>query len=632
MNFENPINTRQAFRHLHAEIKQLVHHIQIRGAMRIKPYAMVGKAPASGKSIANLAHYLALRELDLRPLQEKLSEAGLSSLSSIEPHVFASLKSVLHMLSRALGISTDISSDQLFPDFRESSEILMKNIDTVLGDSHHQRTTRIMVTMPAEAADDIAVVRNLIQEGMDIARINCAHDNAATWRRIITNVRQAADEIQSPCRIMMDLAGHKIRTGPITDDSQALNIKIKKNARGKSSGTIRFRIIPDEKRDDAMAAEKPEKTFLFPVPSAVYTNLADGDRFSIIDARGKQRYITIVAQSDDQPVTGYCDKTIHLVTGLQVIWQQRDNAGYKDQHAFKFVNLNPVARKMRLFAGDNLYLHKQQIPGFIEQSPSDGRSNTHAHISCSSAGMIDLLDLGARVWIDDGKISAYVSEKAADHVVLRISRTMPKGTKLKSGMGLNFPETTLNLPALTEKDQSDLDFICENADMIGFSFVETADGLHALADELLKRNASTMPIIAKIETARAVKNLPDILFAGLSRNPVGIMIARGDLAVELGNVRMAEIQEEILWLCEAAHVPVIWATQVLESIAKYGVRSRPEFTDAAMSARAECVMLNKGPYIVDAVRSLNAVLKCMQQHQHKKHALLRAMHWQTGSI
>lgn len=632
MNFENPISTRQAFRHLHAEIRQLVHHIQAGGAIRIKPAATAGKAPASGKSIANLAHYLALRELDLRPLQEKLSEAGLSSLSSIESHVFASLKSVLHMLSRALGISTDISSDCLFPDFRESVETLEKNTTMVLGQPHHRRTTRIMVTMPTEAADDYAFVYNLIKEGMDIARINCAHDNADTWRRMIDNIRQAAAESQFPCRIMMDLAGHKIRTGPIADDSQALNIKIKKNSRGKPSSTITFRIIPDEKRDDAMAAGKPGKVFLFPVPNAVYTNLIAGDRFSIIDARGKQRYITIAAQSSDQPVTGYCDKTIHLVTGLQVTWQRRDNASYKDQHAFKFVNLNPVVRKIRLFAGDNLCLHKQQIPGFIEQSPADGRSSTYAHISCSSASMIDLLDLGARVWIDDGKISAYISEKNADHVVLRISRTTSKGAKLKSGMGLNFPETTLNLPVLTEKDQSDLDFICENADMVGFSFVETADGLHALADELLKRNASTMPIIAKIETARAVKNLPDILFAGLSRNPVGIMIARGDLAVELGNVRMAEIQEEILWLCEAAHVPVIWATQVLESIAKYGVRSRPEFTDAAMSARAECVMLNKGPYIIDAVRSLNAVLKCMQQHQHKKHALLRAMHWQAGNI
>ncbi|HQU61781.1 MAG TPA: pyruvate kinase [Nitrosomonas sp.] len=631
MNFENPISTRQAFRHLHAEIKQLVHHIQARGAMRFKPPALAGKTPASSKSIANLAHYLALRELDLRPLQEQLSEAGLSSLSSIEPHVFASLKSVLHMLSRALGIATDINSDCLFPDFRESIETLEKNTTTVLGQSHHQRSTRIMVTMPVEAADDYAFVHNLIQEGMDIARINCAHDDTATWRRMIDNIRRAAAENQVACRIMMDLAGHKIRTGPVTDDAQALNIKIKKHARGKASSTIAFKIISDEKRDAVIAAGKPGKTFLFPAPNAVYTNLAAGDRFSIIDTRGKQRYITIAAQADNQPVTGYCDKTIHLVTGLQVIWQRRDKAGYSDQHAFKFVNLNPVMRKIRLFAGDNLSLHKQQIPGYVEQSVSDSGSNTHAHISCSSASMIDLLDLGARVWIDDGKISAYVSEKAADHVVLRISRTTPKGSKLKSGMGLNFPETTLNLPALTEKDQSDLDFICENADMVGFSFVETADGLHALANELLKRNASTLPIIAKIETARAVKNLPDILSAGLSRNPVGIMIARGDLAVELGNVRMAEIQEEILWLCEAAHVPVIWATQVLESIAKYGVRSRPEFTDAAMSARAECVMLNKGPYIVDAVRSLNAVLKCMQQHQHKKHAWLRAMHWQAGS-
>ena len=105
------------------------------------------------------------------------------------------------------------------------------------------------------------------------------------------------------------------------------------------------------------------------------------------------------------------------------------------------------------------------------------------------------------------------------------------------------------------------------------------------------------------------------------------MIARGDLAVELGSVRMAEIQEEMLWLCEAAHVPVIWATQVLESIAKHGVRSRPEFTDAAMGIRAECVMLNKGPYILDAVRSLDAVLKRMQAHQRKKISRLRALHW-----
>jgi hypothetical protein len=76
------------------------------------------------------------------------------------------------------------------------------------------------------------------------------------------------------------------------------------------------------------------------------------------------------------------------------------------------------------------------------------------------------------------------------------------------------------------------------------------------------------------------------------------------LAVECGFERLAEVQEEILWICEAAHVPVIWATQVLETLAKEGMASRAEITDAAMGHRAECVMLNKGPHVLSAVRGL----------------------------
>jgi pyruvate kinase len=92
--------------------------------------------------------------------------------------------------------------------------------------------------------------------------------------------------------------------------------------------------------------------------------------------------------------------------------------------------------------------------------------------------------------------------------------------------------------------------------------------MECLMSELAKRNVPEMPIIAKIETNRAIKNLPDIILGTIGRHNLGIMIARGDLAVELGSARLAEIQEELLWLCEAAHVSVIWATQVLESIAK----------------------------------------------------------------
>jgi pyruvate kinase len=88
---------------------------------------------------------------------------------------------------------------------------------------------------------------------------------------------------------------------------------------------------------------------------------------------------------------------------------------------------------------------------------------------------------------------------------------------------------------------------------------------------------------------------------------------------------MAEVQEEILWMCEAAHVPVIWATQVLEQLTKKGVYARAEITDAAMSERAECVMLNKGPYVVHAVRTLDDILRRMEAHQEKKRSMMRPL-------
>ncbi|HEX7240646.1 MAG TPA: pyruvate kinase, partial [Longimicrobiaceae bacterium] len=102
----------------------------------------------------------------------------------------------------------------------------------------------------------------------------------------------------------------------------------------------------------------------------------------------------------------------------------------------------------------------------------------------------------------------------------------------------------------------------------------------------------------------------------------GVRIARGDLAVEVGFERLAEVQEEILWMCEAAHVPVVWATQVLEQLTRKGAPSRAEVSDAALGERAECVMLNKGPYLADAVRALDDILSRMHRHQEKKRPLL----------
>lgn len=149
--------------------------------------------------------------------------------------------------------------------------------------------------------------------------------------------------------------------------------------------------------------------------------------------------------------------------------------------------------------------------------------------------------------------------------------------------------------------------------------------MRRLRAELAARGADALAIMLKIETRRGFEHLPELLFAAMGAHAAGVMIARGDLAVECGFERMAEVQEEILWACEAAHMPVVWATQVLESLAKRGLASRAEITDAAMGERAECVMLNKGAHILEAMRTLDDVLRRMQSHQAKKRPLMRAL-------
>lgn len=196
------------------------------------------------------------------------------------------------------------------------------------------------------------------------------------------------------------------------------------------------------------------------------------------------------------------------------------------------------------------------------------------------------------------------------------------GSRLRGNRSINFPQSNLLARGLSKTDERDLDFVARHANAVGMSFVREPAEVVALQKELNKFPDRGLGIILKIETKMAFRNLPRILLAAMRHYPAGIMIARGDLAVECGWVQLAVIQEEILWLCEAAHMPVIWATQVLEDEAKKGLPTRAEISDAAMSQRADCVMLNKGPFILAAIRMLDDILRRMQKHQRKKKARL----------
>jgi pyruvate kinase len=208
---------------------------------------------------------------------------------------------------------------------------------------------------------------------------------------------------------------------------------------------------------------------------------------------------------------------------------------------------------------------------------------------------------------------------------IEITRAKPTGSRLRGNCGINFPTSRAHLPGLSLTDKTNLDFAIGRVDAVGLSFVRKPEDIIQL-QEYLAKNADEQPgVVIKIETEDAFKSLPHLLLTSMRSYPAAIMIARGDLAIECGWERLAELQEEILWLCEAAHLPVIWATDVLDKGSKSGQPSRAEITDAAMSQRADCVMLNKGPHILATIRMLDNILRRMQGHQYKKTARLRKL-------
>ena len=211
-------------------------------------------------------------------------------------------------------------------------------------------------------------------------------------------------------------------------------------------------------------------------------------------------------------------------------------------------------------------------------------------------------------------------------LTIPIDHAADSRSKLRADKGMEVANTRLPIPALTTKDVADLSVVAELADLVEMSFVREPSDVEQLLDEMGRLGAEHLGIVLKIETRKGFEHLPQLLLTVMRHPRAGVTIARGDLAVECGYDRLAELQEEILCQCESARLPTIWATQVLEQLDKTGKPSRAEISDAAMSERAECVMLNKGPYIDDAVVALDDILRRMAGHLHKRSGLLRTLH------
>ena len=446
----------------------------------------------------NFLRYLKFRTYDLTEIQSDLTALGISSLSHAERHVLANIENILYLLSTHIKVAFTgkYQFGQHPINYKESAECLRENTLRLFG--NHINKQGVMVTLPSEGAD-VDFLSSLLEAGMNIARINCSHDNLEVWRNMIFNLQRAIEITKLQCSVYMDLSGPKIRTTNI----YGKNISKKKN------------------------------------------------------------YVRV-----------YMDDVILVVNTAE---ESHKNRNFK------------------------------------------------AVVTCTIPSVIDDAQAGQSILFDDGKIEGIIEKKTENTLRVRIVNTNPKGGKLKNEKGINLPETHLSLPSLTEEDINNLDFICAHADIVGFSFVRKAEDVEQLQNELKKRKRSDIGMVLKIENREAFENSPSLILKAMESPNIGIMTARGDLAVELGVERLSEVQEEIMWLCESALIPNIWATQVLESLAKKGIASRAEITDAAMSVRTECIMLNKGPYIVKALKTLKAILNLMEKHQSKKQGTLRSL-------
>jgi len=570
--------------------------------------------PQSRRSVQNLLDYLALRRHDLRDLQSRLAALGLSSLGRSESSTLAGLEAVIAILESLAGEQRSDTSAHAasVATFKTGPATLSKNADDLLGPVPKGRAVRVMVTMPSEAAQSYELVKGLVEAGMDVMRVNCAHDTEHEWECMIAHMRRANQESGRHCKAQMDLAGPKLRTGPIHRGYHVVRWRIGKDARGAVVTPARIALV-SKRAGTESPSSPPSADVVLPVPETLVRAARLGDTFRIKDSRGKTRQLTVINKADHSCLCT-CEQGAWVLSRAELSLMR---AG-KEIDTGHVGDLPFVEEPIRLQPRDLLVLTKG------ENKPPAPHADT-PHISCTLPEVFSTALAGQPIFFDDGRIEGRICDVHPEHMLVEIMHTGGHEAKLGSGKGINLPDTDTGVGAMTEKDRHDLDFVAEHADIVGLSFVRRPEDVLELQRELAARGKSRLGIILKIESRQGFDQLPLIMIAALRHHPVGIMVARGDLAIEVGFERLAEIQEEILWLTEAAHIPVIWATQVLETLAKTGIPSRAEVTDAAMGVRAECVMLNKGEHIVDAVRFLDHILNRMQAHHLKKRSMLRRL-------
>ncbi len=211
---------------------------------------------------------------------------------------------------------------------------------------------------------------------------------------------------------------------------------------------------------------------------------------------------------------------------------------------------------------------------FILLPVKEEKMGSQSHTTVDYPNMSDVLSEGTVILLDDGALTFSVKKVFKNEVVCTVER----GGELLQRSGINIPNKTINLPALTQKDYTDLDLLSKvSIDFIYLSFVETAEDIRLLRS-VLKERGLTIPVIAKIELSVAVNNIEEI-----SREADGICLARGDLGVEIPIEKIPYIQRHVVEITKKAGKPILIAGEVLYSLVNRYIPFRAELTDTVVA-------------------------------------------------
>jgi len=364
--------------------------------------------PENKCSRDNLLCYLALREHDLSDLQLRLAEQGLSSLGRLEGQVMVTLEKVM----RHLGISAyNITTSLCKTNTTDARSYLEKRSQLLLGRPRQGRNTRIMVTLDSSNIHQPELLEQLLRSGMDIARINCAHDTKKEWRMLIEAIRHAEQRliqrglgVGRRCRIMMDLAGPKIRTGSMETEVRQLKISVPKDSVGKPIRMLEGYLDSEAIQTELISLVGIRPGFVISIPPKqqqqpppILGTLKLGEKITFKDGRDRLRTLIVLERISPTRVRVGLDRTAYLREAIELHSEVNGSS-------FTVGPIKPQPIDLQVKAGDILRLYRNS--GILGHKPTD--DGKPAGISCTLPEVLEQVQPGHRVFIDDGKIGAIV--------------------------------------------------------------------------------------------------------------------------------------------------------------------------------------------------------------------------------